>query len=210
MNTAATLLNVIDVESTCWPGGPPPGQVSEIIEIGLTTVDLSASQRIGRHRVLVRPQRSDVSPFCTELTGLTQADVEGGLSFTAACRLLAAEHHARSRPWVSWGDYDRRQFIRQCEATSTEYPFGADHINAKTVFAQAHGLAKPPGMAAALRIAGLPLDGRHHCGADDAWNIAALILRLHAAGQWPGPQDVAAGAPHRPADPGPLGTVRAG
>ncbi|NEE10677.1 DNA polymerase III, partial [Streptomyces sp. SID7499] len=28
------LLNVVDVEATCWEGQPPPGQVSEIIEIG--------------------------------------------------------------------------------------------------------------------------------------------------------------------------------
>jgi hypothetical protein len=47
---AATLLNVVDVEATCWQDGPPDGQVSEIIEIGLTTVDLSLGQRIGRHR----------------------------------------------------------------------------------------------------------------------------------------------------------------
>jgi len=76
MNRAATLLNIVDVEATCWQDGPPAGQVSEIIEIGLTTVDLSLGQRIGRHRILVRPQRSAVSAFCTELTGLTQAEVD--------------------------------------------------------------------------------------------------------------------------------------
>ena len=27
-----TLLNVVDVEATCWAGEPPAGQVSEIIE----------------------------------------------------------------------------------------------------------------------------------------------------------------------------------
>ena len=26
---------VVDVEATCWEGDPPPGQISEIIEIGL-------------------------------------------------------------------------------------------------------------------------------------------------------------------------------
>jgi inhibitor of KinA sporulation pathway (predicted exonuclease) len=40
-------------------------------------------------------------------------------------------------------------------------------------------------MARALQIAGLPLEGRHHSGADDAWNIAALILQLNAGGHWP-------------------------
>src|SRR4051812_272830 len=42
------LLNVIDVEATCWDGQPPPGQVNEIIEIGLCVVDLDAHERVER------------------------------------------------------------------------------------------------------------------------------------------------------------------
>jgi inhibitor of KinA sporulation pathway (predicted exonuclease) len=179
------VLNVVDVEATCWPGQPPPGQVSEIIEIGLTTVDLRAGRRLARHRILVRPQQSQVSAFCTELTGLTQAEADTGVSFAQACATLAAEHDAAARTWASWGDYDRSQFGRQCAATGTAYPFGDRHVNAKAVFTTAHGLRRRPGMAAALRIAGLPLEGRHHRGEDDAWNIAALILQLSAAGHWP-------------------------
>ncbi|GCB43383.1 exonuclease [Streptomyces sp. NL15-2K] len=48
----------------------------------------------------------------------------------------------------------------------------------KPEITEAHGLRKRPGMAQALRIAGLPLEGRHHRGEDDAWNIAALVLHL--------------------------------
>ncbi|MGW0934393.1 exonuclease domain-containing protein [Streptomyces sp. NPDC002666] len=179
------LLNVIDIEATCWDGQPPPGAVSEIIEIGLTVVDLHARERLARHRVLVRPVRSSVSAFCTELTGLTRAEVDTGLPFADACRLLAAEHRAGNRAWASWGDYDRKQFTRQCGATGTPYPFGQRHTNAKIPFTATHGLRKRPGMAQALRIAGLPLEGRHHSGADDAWNIAALILDVVARAGWP-------------------------
>jgi inhibitor of KinA sporulation pathway (predicted exonuclease) len=100
------------------------------------------------------------------------------LDFAAACRQLAAEHQAGARPWASWGEYDRRQFVRQCKATGVPYPFGSRHINVKQAFADAFELRKRPGMAEALRIAGLPLEGRHHRGADDAWNIAALVLAL--------------------------------
>jgi hypothetical protein len=32
-------------------------------------------------------------------------------------------------------------------------------------------------MKAALQP-GLPLESRHHSGADDSWNIAALVLRM--------------------------------
>ncbi|GAA0240537.1 3'-5' exonuclease [Cryptosporangium japonicum] len=182
----SSTLNVVDVEATCWAGNPPPGSVSEIIEIGLTVVDLESAQRRERHRILVRPARSRVSAFCTELTGLTQDEVDRGVSFAEACRLLAAEHDAGRRPWASWGDYDRNQFLRQCRATATAYPFGRHHTNAKLVFTEAHGLRKRPGMARALELAGLPLEGRHHRGEDDAWNIAALVLDLVRRGRWAG------------------------
>ncbi|MFJ8433808.1 exonuclease domain-containing protein [Kitasatospora sp. NPDC094019] len=185
MDGNARLLNVVDVEATCWEGQPPPGQVSEIIEIGLTVVDLDKGERLAKHRLLVRPARSEVSPFCTGLTGLTPAEVADGLSFTEACRALAALHRTGSTPWASWGDYDRNQFTRQCGRTGAEYPFGRHHTNAKPAFTASYGLRRRPGMAEALTVAGLPLEGRHHRGDDDAWNIAALVLAVAARGDWP-------------------------
>lgn len=55
MRHGPSLLNVMDVEATCWDGQPPPGSVNEIIEIGLTVVDLSAGRRSSRHRVWSAP-----------------------------------------------------------------------------------------------------------------------------------------------------------
>jgi inhibitor of KinA sporulation pathway (predicted exonuclease) len=179
-----SLINVVDVEATCWDGQPPPGQVSEIIEIGLTVVDLDQRKRLVKHRILVCPQRSTVSAFCTELTSLTQEEVDQGVTFAEACAALARDHAAGSTPWVSWGDYDRNQFTRQCQRTNTEYPFSKNHTNAKLKFTEAHHLRKRPGMAQALEHAGLPLEGRHHRGDDDSWNIAALVLHLHANNAW--------------------------
>ncbi|MEC8569588.1 MAG: DNA polymerase III, partial [Planctomycetota bacterium] len=46
---------VIDIESTCWEGGfSPPGQVSEIIEIGLCLVDVASLERLERRSIMVR------------------------------------------------------------------------------------------------------------------------------------------------------------
>ena len=189
METYGQFLNVVDVEATCWRGVPPPGQPFEIIEIGLTVIDVAERRRVGRHRVLVRPERSTVSEFCTELTGLTQEEVDSGVSFAEACRALRADFRTDSRVWASWGDYDRKQFERQCAATEVEYPFGSRHINAKAVFGQSRGWSKGCGMKQALEAAGLPLEGRHHRGEDDAWNIAALALRLIDDGHWPAASD---------------------
>lgn len=178
------MINVVDVEATCWDGQPPPGQVSEIIEIGLTVVDLDQVTRLSKHRILVRPQRSRVSAFCTELTSLTQEEVDQGVTFAEACRILARDHHAGTTQWASWGDYDRNQFTRQCRHTNTAYPFSGNHTNAKLRFTKANNLRKQPGMAQALELAGLPLEGRHHRGDDDSWNIAALVLHLLANNAW--------------------------
>ncbi|GAA4047985.1 3'-5' exonuclease [Nonomuraea soli] len=178
------LLNVVDVEATCWDGPNPSGMPNEIIEIGLTVVDTEARERVGRHGILVRPERSTVSAFCTELTGLTQDEVDGGVTLAEACRILARDHDAGLRPWASWGDYDRLQFTRQCRAGQAEYPFNQVHVNAKARFAEALGLARRPGMAQALEVAGLPLEGRHHRGEDDAWNIAALVVHLLDRDLW--------------------------
>lgn len=192
---SADLWNIVDVEATCWRGAPPPGSANEIIEIGLSVVDAASGERVSRHGLLVRPARSEVSAFCTELTGITPEMVEGAVTFEEACRWLVAEHRSAERPWASWGDYDRRQFERQC-ATAGTYPFGGRHVNAKRVFAEAYGMRrKMPGMARALDTAGLPLEGRHHRGEDDAWNIAALVGHLVERGAWPDAEAADAGDP---------------
>jgi inhibitor of KinA sporulation pathway (predicted exonuclease) len=177
------LLNVVDVEATCWLDAPPPGESSEIIEIGVCVVDTGDWRRLDRRRILVRPERSRVSDFCAELTGLSQADVDGGVDFATACSLVRDELRGRIRIWASWGEYDRRQFERQCASGGIGYPFGDRHINVKERFATAFGLRRGVGMERALSHAGLPLEGRHHSGVDDAWNIGSIVVELARLGQ---------------------------
>lgn len=169
---------VVDVEATCWEGAPPAGMSPEIIEIGLCELDVPTGERISRRSVLVRPEHSEVSGFCTRLTTLTAEQVAAGVPFAEACALLRREYGARQRVWASWGDYDRRQFERQCAAGEAAYPFGRRHVNAKTLYALAHGFGREPGMAEALAHAGLELEGTHHRGVDDAWNIAGLLAGI--------------------------------
>jgi len=116
---------------------------------------------------------------------LTSEDLEAGLSFREACATLEQQHRARSRSWASWGDYDRKQFEHQCRAEQVPYPFSQRHTNAKTAFSRAEALPRKLGMKDALEYAGLPLEGHHHRGDDDAWNIAALVLRMLQHGAWP-------------------------
>lgn len=169
---------IIDVESTCWDHRPPQGETSEIIEIGLARVDLASLERIDKRAILVKPQQSSVSPFCTDLTSLTQDEVNGGISLAEAFHILRTEYDSENRTFVSWGDYDRNQFHRNSQDFGLRYPFGPTHLNLKTLFSIAHNIKQELGLDEAMKRLNLPLEGRHHRGVDDAWNIAQIFCIL--------------------------------
>ncbi len=152
---------VIDIEATCWRKQPPPGQENEIIEIGIATVDLPLAKPMTKESILVKPEVSTVSDFCTELTTLTQAQVDTGVSFQEACDRLKKKYRTTDRVWASYGNYDRTQFEKQCLSRQIKYPFSPSHLNIKTLFAIFHQLPKEVGMAKALEILNLPLIGTH-------------------------------------------------
>jgi inhibitor of KinA sporulation pathway (predicted exonuclease) len=169
---------IVDIEATCWEGDPPPGQESEIIEIGICLLDVPSGQRSQKQSILVRPQRSTVTAFCTQLTTLTQEQVDQGISFSEACAQIKRDYRPRGRTWASYGDYDRIMFQRQCEREGVTYPFNRTHINVKNLLALGQNLPREVGLDQALALLNLPLEGTHHRGVDDAWNIAAILAYL--------------------------------
>lgn len=178
MSKKCDLVLVIDLEATCWEGSPPRGEENEIIEIGVCPLEVGTGRRLERRSILVRPERSRVSPFCTQLTTLTQSQVDAGVSFDEACEILRKEYQSKDRVWASFGDFDRHQVQSQCTASGVGYPFGSRHLNVKTLFALVHALPHEIGMAESLRLLGHPMDGTHHRGHDDAWNIAGILAEL--------------------------------
>jgi len=172
---------VVDVESTCWDGPPPEGEESEIIEIGLCVVDVGSLTRMSKHSVLIKPERSMISSFCTELTTLTPEMFAEAGTLSDACKRLKKDFSSKDRLWASWGDYDRRQFERVCQSAGVGYPFGLTHLNVKTLFAVSLGLNHEVGLDGAYEMLGLSMEGTHHRGDDDAWNIADILCRLLGA-----------------------------
>lgn len=170
---------IIDIESTCWPGlQAPPGQISEIIEIGICLVDLAKLTRHGKRSILVRPMRSKIGEFCTKLTGITPSMVARGVPLIEAIEILVNEYESEQRLFVSWGDYDRNQFRRNCDAYRIPYPFGPTHLNVKNMYSVSHGLSAELDLDAAMQREKLPLEGDLHRGVDDAWNTALIFCRL--------------------------------
>ncbi len=169
---------VVDLESTCWEHKPPEGEVSEIIEIGICVLDTETGKIENNKGIFVKPQKSKVGSFCTQLTTLTQEMVDEGISFEEACQQLQNEYQVKDYPWASYGAYDLNMFKRQCESFGVEYPFSEEHINVKALFAEKNNLKRPLGMSGALAKMYIPLEGTHHRGVDDAKNIAKILFTL--------------------------------
>ncbi|MBD3406819.1 MAG: DNA polymerase III [Candidatus Lokiarchaeota archaeon] len=169
---------VVDVEATCWEGKAPQDQQSEIIEIGLCLLDLDSLSLSEKCGILVKPIMSSVSDFCTKLTTLTQKQVDKGISFKEACEILIEKYHTKKRTWASYGAYDRLQFERQCKSFGIPYPFGSNHINVKNLYALLTKKSREVGMKRALDELGISLEGTHHRGQDDAWNIGKILLKI--------------------------------
>ncbi len=178
MSKQLDKILVIDVEATCWKDKIPQGQKNEIIEIGICVLDTASGERVASESLLVKPN-SEISEFCTELTTLTQAEIEKkGISFKEACKVLRKEYLSQQYTWASYGDYDRRQFERECQEKNVGYPFGTSHINIKNLLALTQNWKREVGMATALEKLDIPLEGTHHRGVDDAWNIANILAWL--------------------------------
>lgn len=178
---------VVDLEATCDQPESFPRDESEIIEIGAVLVDSTTLEPRGEYQTFVRPVlHPTLTPFCTELTSITQEQL-------AHAPLLRAALAALGR-WLpgpvtlaSWGAYDRNQFRRETERKRIKLPWDAQHLNIKEAFGKRVGGAM--GVGQALRRLGLRFEGTPHRGIDDARNIVRLLP--YALGRTPLPHQTA-------------------
>jgi len=170
----ATYYLVVDLEATCDDQGAVPRDEMEIIEIGAVLVDGVTLRSVAEFQTFVRPvAHPKLTPFCTALTTITQADVDAAPTFPSAAARLAA--FGAGALWGSWGAYDRNQLDADARRHGIPSPLGPRHMNIKEVFARAAGDRRTMGNRRVLARVGLEPTGTHHRGIDDARNIARLL-----------------------------------
>ncbi|MBO6516750.1 MAG: exonuclease domain-containing protein [Bacteroidia bacterium] len=168
---------IVDLEATCWDQRNQNRQ--EIIEIGAVLID-DAKNIVSEFERFVKPiTHPKLSPFCTELTSITQEDVDQADYFPEVVADFKQWFNEESKEYVlcSWGFYDRKQFELDCELHGLDTLWLAQHISLKHQHGKIKGLRRNLGMKRALAEEGLKLDGTHHRGIDDARNIAKIFLK---------------------------------
>ncbi len=168
---------VLDLEATCCDKGSIKRNETEIIEIGAVMVEAQTLTIIGEFQTFIKPVRYPIlTEFCNLLTSITQMQVDQAPGYSEAIATL--------KQWLSkypnavfgsWGDYDRNQFKQDSKFHNLPFPIAYPHVNLKQMFSYSQDLPKRYGMAEALQLANIELEGTHHRGIDDAKNIAKLL-----------------------------------
>jgi inhibitor of KinA sporulation pathway (predicted exonuclease) len=175
-------LLIVDLEATCWERREHRPERMETIEIGALLVDPERPESLREFQTFVRPVREPaLSDFCVRLTTIRQAEVDAAEPFPIAfARFVAWLGDPLAVRFASWGDFDRRQLLLDCQRHGVEYPF-ADHLDLKHACSARLG-TKPCGVAQALAKAGLGLEGTHHRALDDARNIWRIVRHVGEGG----------------------------
>lgn len=176
---------VFDLEASCGEGVVQ----SEIIEIGAVKLN-EKLEVVDEFQAFIRPViHPTLTYFCEELTSITQADVDNAKTFLEVlpefinwCRqLVPFSQYTDDYVLCSWGYYDKKMLKQDCAhwsiGPSNEW-FDGNHYSIKHMHGALIGNKKGVGMAKALDMLNLKLDGTHHRGIDDARNIAKIFVEI--------------------------------
>lgn len=167
---------VLDLEMQCWLGPPPEGLANDIIQIGIVELDLEALAPCRERCLYIRPQRCEISPFCTELTGITPEIIrKHGRRFGEALNTIIKEFGPGNKLCLTWGK-DRRAIERACLEAEVLNPF--DFVDLSSFYAAAQGAKRNVSIEDALKSYGLSFVGRAHDALVDARNTGEVYLEM--------------------------------
>ena len=176
---------VLDFEATC--DNKLKLHPQEIIEFPVLKVNAKTMLTEAIFHSYVQPDvHAILTPFCTELTGITQAMVDG----KPLLKTTLEQFHkwmndnglldpSINSCFVTCGDWDLKTMLpSQCHYLRLSVPhYFQRWVNIKRVFEVATG-QRARGMPRMLQALGLELEGRHHSGIDDSKNIARILGEL--------------------------------
>ena len=169
---------VVDLEATCWQEeAPPEGQSRDIIQVGFVILDTATGEISMPIDYLVKPERSEISDFCRDLTGITKSKVyRGGFDFKKVCDLLEHKWGSKGKLWAAWGN-DALMFSRQCKEMNVDYPFGTDYINISAFYNACFG-TKSTSLTKIMEKENIPFIGKAHTASADALSASKLLYRI--------------------------------
>lgn len=153
-----------------------------IIQVGLAVGNIFTGELLFKDAMHVNSKET-LDPYIIGLTGITQVDVDGGVSLQAAYEHMVAvanQYDVFINP-LTWGGGDSETLRQQLNMNDQRWRFGRRWIDAKTVYIAwrtAQAKEVQGGLANAMTKLGLAFKGRKHNAGDDAANTFRIYHRL--------------------------------
>lgn len=167
---------VFDLEATCWDGALS-NRVQETIEIGAIKLN-DYGEVVGVFSQFIRPIiNPTLSVFCKQLTSIEQEEVDRANTFPEVVEDFQdwAEIYDEDYLLCSWGNFDRKMLISDCQLHKMEHDWVMSHINLKRQYQEIKRHKAPRGLKKAIHAEGFEFTGIHHRGISDAENLAKLF-----------------------------------
>lgn len=153
----------------------------EIIQIGFIVADDKLSV-VHREEVTVKPTcYRKMNPYVSTLTGITQSDIDKGVSFNSAMSSMAL-FFADDTVLITWGDDDMpilRENLAYNKADDIRLPV---HYNLQRIFAaQTKSLLRQTGLKSAMETLGITDDIKAHDALNDAYMTYLIAAKLDIA-----------------------------
>ncbi|RKO90905.1 hypothetical protein BDK51DRAFT_31388 [Blyttiomyces helicus] len=210
------FIIALDLEATCDENYADPSLIrvprdkGEIIELSWAVVSVHERVIVYQSQSYVKPENTEVTPFCTQLTGITKEILdEKGDTLRKAVDTLTnfiQTHPQSAFCLITHGEWDLRyQLTRECREKGIPLPpyLGVyfdcvQEVN--RVLSVVAGVPRTVGSSTLLGLSkalNIQHEGRVHSGIDDALTVARITIALLAKAdailvEKPNPQALAA------------------
>lgn len=170
---------VFDLEMTCWEDRDKTMREGEIIEFGAVPLNIHDSiveLDLG-FSSLIKPVKTEISNYCTELTGITQDDIlKSAKPFDEVMRTVDKKFSS-NYPSGAWGNVDIKKLKSACKEYSVKMPISEDCVNLKTMTCMLMGRSRPVGLDKILDELGIKPSGTRHRALVDSIDTAFAFLK---------------------------------
>lgn len=176
---------ILDFEATCYNENETHTKLScqEIIEFPVLVIDINKNEIISKFHYYIKPTiHQELSSFCIDLTGISQEMVNEGILLDDALDRFDSfliEKNIQNFMILTCGDWD----LKTCIRLESQFKHIKLHdyfnkwVNIKTVF-ESFTKEKAYDMVNMLKYFKMNLDGRHHSGIDDCYNLSKIVMYM--------------------------------
>jgi len=187
-------LCVLDFEANCAEDMKAYKMDNEVIEFPsvLWKLENGIIENISEFQLFCKPKNMvTLTDFCKNLTGITQQQVNTGVSFPEALKahemwlrqnILDFDNNVKEMNVliVTCGHWDLNVMAPKEYKNYNIHPHGVylRYVNIKDDFTRFYKTSGKAGMAGMLAHANIQLEGKHHSGIDDCRNISKIIVKM--------------------------------